>query len=166
MNKKKKIILFTIIAIITIALIVLGICFGIKQKKSYEEAGKLNKYYNKLTNKNSYAFSITLDDKNSIHYYKYDGKAYIDSNYKGQNFKYLIKDKNTYLLKNDSKTYYTYVNNEIDLYKIELQLKEIKENEVTPGKEQIDNKTYNYEEFNFKELQKCAKELETIYNKN
>ena len=25
---------------------------------------------------------------------------------------------------------------------------------------------YNYEEFNFKELRKCAKELETIYNKN
>ncbi len=54
-------------------------------------------------------------------------KAYIDSNYKGQNSKYLIKDKNTYLLKNDSKIYYSYLNNEIDLYKIELQIKDIKE---------------------------------------
>ncbi len=147
MDKKKKIILFTIIAIITVVIVAIGAYFIIKQNKSNDEVGKLNKYYEKLTNTDSYSFSITLDDKNSIYYYKHDGKAYIDSNYKGQNSKYLIKDKNTYLLQDTSKTYYTYSNNEIDLYKIELQIKDIKDNEMTIGKEEIDGKTYNYEEF-------------------
>ena len=148
MDKKKKIILFTIIAIITIVIVAIGAYFIIKQKKSNDEVGKLNKYYEKLTNTNSYSFSITLDDKNSIHYYKLDGKAYIDSNYKGRNSKYLIKDKNTYLIQDSNKIYYKYSNNEIDLYKIELQIKDIKDNEVVTGKEKIDDKTYNYEEFN------------------
>ena len=94
MDKKKKIILFTIIAIITIVIVAIGAYFIIKQNKSNDEVGKLNKYYEKLTNTDSYSFSITLDDKNSVHYYKNDGKAYIDSNYKGQNSKYLIKDFN------------------------------------------------------------------------
>ena len=148
MDKKKKIILFTIIAIITIVIVAIGAYFIIKQIKSNDKVGKLNKYYEKLTNTNSYSFSITLDDKNSIYYYKHDGKAYIDSNYKGQNSKYLIKDKNTYLLQNNSKTYYTYSNNETELYKIETQIGDIKDNEATTGKEEIDGKTYDYEEFN------------------
>ena len=148
MDKKKKIILFTIIAIITIVIVAFGAYFIIKQIKSNDKVGKLNKYYEKLTNTNSYSFSITLDDKNSIYYYKHDGKAYIDSNYKGQNSKYLIKDKNTYLLQNNSKTYYTYSNNETELYKIETQIGDIKDNEATTGKEEIDGKTYDYEEFN------------------
>ena len=148
MDKKKKIILFTIIAIITIVIVAIGAYFIIKQIKSNDKVGKLNKYYEKLTNTNSYSFSITLDDKNSIHYYKLDGKAYIDSNYKGRNSKYLIKDKNTYLIQDSNKIYYKYSNNEIDLYKIELQIKDIKDNEVVTGKEKIDDKTYNYEEVN------------------
>lgn len=148
MDKKKKIILFTIIAIITIVIVAIGTYFIIKQNKSNEEIGKLNNYYDKLVNTDSYSFSTTLDDKNNVYYCKSDGKAYIDSNYKGQNSKYLIKDKNTYLLKNDSKIYYSYLNNEIDLYKIELQIKDIKEdNQGIVGKEKIENKTYNYEEF-------------------
>ena len=148
MDKKKKIILFTIIAIITIVIVAIGAYFIIKQNKSNEEIGKLNNYYDKLVNTDSYSFSTTLDDKNNVYYCKSDGKAYIDSNYKGQNSKYLIKDKNTYLLKNDSKIYYSYLNNEIDLYKIELQIKDIKEdNQGIVGKEKIENKTYNYEEF-------------------
>ena len=148
MDKKKKIILFTIIAIITIVIVAIGAYFIIKQNKSNEEIGKLNNYYDKLVNTDSYSFSTTLDDKNNVYYCKSDGKAYIDSNYKGQNSKNLIKDKNTYLLKNDSKIYYSYLNNEIDLYKIELQIKDIKEdNQGIVGKEKIENKTYNYEEF-------------------
>ena len=148
MDKRKKIILFTIIAIITIVIVAIGAYFIIKQNKSNEEIGKLNNYYDKLVNTDSYSFSTTLDDKNNVYYCKSDGKAYIDSNYKGQNSKYLIKDKNTYLLKNDSKIYYSYLNNEIDLYKIELQIKDIKEdNQGIVGKEKIENKTYNYEEF-------------------
>ena len=148
MDKRKKIILFTIIAIITIVIVAIGTYFIIKQNKSNEEIGKLNNYYDKLVNTDSYSFSTTLDDKNNVYYCKSDGKAYIDSNYKGQNSKYLIKDKNTYLLKNDSKIYYSYLNNEIDLYKIELQIKDIKEdNQGIVGKEKIENKTYNYEEF-------------------
>ncbi len=148
MDKKKKIILFTIIAIITIVIVAIGAYFIIKQNKSNEEIGKLNNYYDKLVNTDSYSFSTTLDDKNNVYYCKSDGKAYIDSNYKGKNSKYLIKDKNTYLLKNDSKIYYSYLNNEIDLYKIELQIKDIKEdNQGIVGKEKIENKTYNYEEF-------------------
>ena len=147
MDKKKKIILFTIIAIINIVIVAIGAYFIIKQNKSNDEVGKLNKYYEKLTNTDSYSFSITLDDKNSVHYYKNDGKAYIDSNYKGQNSKYLIKDKNTYLIQDKNKAYYTYSNNETELYKIELEIKDIKDSEVVTGKEKIDNQTYNYEEF-------------------
>lgn len=148
MDKKKKIILFTIIAIITIVIVAIGAYFIIKQNKSNDEVGKLNKYYEKLTNTDSYSFFTTLDDKNSVHYYKKDGNAYVDTNYKGQNSKYLIKDKNTYLIQDKNKTYYTYSNNETELYKIELGIKDIKDNEVVTGKEKINNQTYNYEEFN------------------
>ena len=49
---------------------------------------------------------------------------------------------------NNSKTYYTYSNNETELYKIETQIGDIKDNEATTGKEEIDGKTYDYEEFN------------------
>lgn len=147
MDKKKKIILIVIIAIVAIAAIAISAYFIIKQNNTNEEIGKLNNYYEKLINTNSYAFSTTLDYENSIYYAKQDNKAYINSNYKGRNSKYVIKDGNTYLLKDDDKKYYTYLNNETELYKIELQIRDIKENESTTGKEKVENKTYKYEEF-------------------
>ncbi len=75
MDKKKKIILFTIIAIITIVIVAIGAYFIIKQNKSNEEIGKLNNYYDKLVNTDSYSFSTTLDDKNNVYYCKSDGKS-------------------------------------------------------------------------------------------
>lgn len=150
MNKNKKIILIITI-IIAIIIVAVGACFIIKNyiDENKEGVSRLNELYNKLTNTNSYTFSITLDDNNKVNYAKQDNKAaYIDTYYKGQELKFIVKDGNTNLIKDENKAYYTFKNNETELYKIELQIRDImEENQATIGKEKIDNKNYRYEEY-------------------
>ena len=87
MDKKKKIMIITIIAIILI-LITAGVIYFVTNKNgkeiTTEEVSKLNQYYEKIKNTNSYTFITTLDDKNNNRYSKQDKKAYINSNYKGK----------------------------------------------------------------------------------
>ena len=150
MSKSKKIIIISVIVVII--LIICGLFIALWLSTKEEKVGKLENYYEKLVNTNSYAFSYTLDNENNTYYAKQDDKAYIDSNYKNRNSKFIIKDGNTYLLKDSDKSYYTYTNNETDLYKIEIEINKIIENndedEISLGKEKIDNKNCKYEEFN------------------
>lgn len=60
----------------------------------------------------------------------------------------LIKNGNTYLIKDEDKVYYVYKNNDTNLNKIEDILEELKDKEYQTGKEKIDNKSYSYIEFN------------------
>lgn len=149
MSKKTKIILISVIAVVLIILIAVGIWFF---TRSNGEGGqnsndKLSKLYETLQSKDSYSYTSTLDDNNQFYYAKYDGKAYTRTIYNGNESVFLIKDGNSYLIRDTSKTYYTYTNNEIDLYKIELALSGLVGTEHETGSEEIDGKNYNYEEY-------------------
>lgn len=150
MSKKNKMILMIVGVIIILAMII-GIIWWITStanKTPLEgSTSKVNQLYSELTEKQSYRFKTTLDDKNEIFYAKKENKAYINTIYQGKKSKFIIKEGNTYFLVDDSKEYYTYHNNEIDLEKIVLQLETIKENQYTQGKEKIEGKEYQYEEY-------------------
>lgn len=146
-GKKKKIVLISVIAIIMIILIIGLIGYFVSKEKSEEDVLRLNQLYETLQSKNSYSFTITLDDNNKMYYAKQDGKAHIDTIYNGMESKFIIRDGNSYLIMDDAKAYYTYNNNETDLNKIELQLESIKDMEHEKGKEKVENKTYQYEEY-------------------
>lgn len=146
MEKKKKTIIVAIV-IALIAIVSIIIFFTIKGNNKNGQASKLSAYYEKLKNTNSYSFYISLDDQNNISYQKQNDKAYVNTNYGGVNSKFIIRDGNTYLIRDDDKKYYTYENNETELYMIESILNNIKDKELTKGKENIENKNYYYEEF-------------------
>ena len=119
MEKNKKIILITIISIIAIILIGTLIYFlFIKDDNTNNIAknSKLEKINEKINQNEKYSISIE-GDKNKIYYSKNANMAYTDSEYDGQNSKFLVKDGNTYLIQDDTKRYFTYTNNEIDLTK-------------------------------------------------
>lgn len=150
-KKNKKL----IIGISVIIVILIGIVYytnnmtsGKEGEKTTNSSSKINKLYETLSNKNTFSVAVTLDKKNKTIYAKNENKAYIESLYEGKEKKIIIKEGNTYLIKDYEKEYYTYKNNETDLEKVVLQLNKIKDNEYVQGKEQIEQKNYNYEEYN------------------
>lgn len=146
-SKKKKIILISVISIIVVALIA-GLIWYLNSKENIEEdVFRLNQLYETLKSKDSYSFTTTLDDDNKMYYATQDNKAYIDTIYEGAESEFIIRDGNTYLIMDDIETYYTYKNNESNLNKVEAEIESIKDTEHEKGKEKIDNKTYQYEEY-------------------
>ena len=146
MEKKKKIILISVILIIV--LIIAGVVgYLICRKSNKEESSKIARLYDTLNSKTSYSFETILNDNNKVYYAKQEDKAHIDTIYKGNESKFIIKDGNAYLIIDENEAYYTYTNNQMDLNKIEDQMTILKELEYERGKEKIDNKTYDYEEY-------------------
>lgn len=149
---KKKIILIVIAVIVVLASIAGLICWiglGTKTEKTILEGStsKVSKLYDELAEKETYSFTTKLDDNSQVYYAKKGDMAYITSSYQGNSSKMLVKDGNSYLLLEDEKVYYTYQNNETDLERILLQLEEAKERQYVEGKERIEGKEYNYEEY-------------------
>ena len=150
MDKKKKIILISVIAIVMIiAVVALSVYFMNKNNTTDNNnaSTKVEKLYNTLADKKEYSFLFTLDDNNKLYYAKSGEKAYTDTTYNGSESKYVIKDGNSYLLMEESKQYYTYTNNTIDLNLVIDTLEKLKEEEHQNGEEQSDGKSYNYEEY-------------------
>lgn len=152
MNKKKKITLI-IIAIIIVLLIIAGVVYwiGCIIKKGNTtlngNTSKVNALCSELKEKQAFSFKTTLDDQNTVYYAKKDNMAYVETTYQGDKSKFITKNGNAYLLIDDQKTYYTYQNNETDLEKITLQLENITQIEYVEGKEKIEDKNYQYEEY-------------------
>ena len=149
MDKNKKIILITIISIIAIILIGTLIYFlfiNTNNTNNIAKNSKLEKINEKINQSGKYSISIE-GDKNKIYYSKNDNMAYTDSEYDGQNSKFLVKDGNTYLIQDDTKRYFTYTNNEIDLTKYSSVFEELSTKDFTKGKEKIDNTEYIYQEY-------------------
>ena len=154
MDKKKKIIIISVVSLVIIALIVGLIIFFVTRNNNGEEgttiasnSSKIAKLYDNLSKKQSFSFTTILDDKNKEIYAKNDNTAYTDTIYDGEESKFIIRDGNSYLLRDSDKVYYTYQNNEVNLNKILEQLNEIKDTELVEGKEEIEGKNYNYEEY-------------------
>lgn len=154
MDKRKKVVIISVVSIIVIALIVGLIIFFVNRNNNGEEgttiasnSSKIAKLYEDLSKEQSFSFTTTLDDNNKETYAKNDNTAYTDTIYDGEESKFIIRDGNSYLLRDSDKIYYTYQNNEVNLNKILEQLNEIKDTELIEGKEEVDGKNYNYEEY-------------------
>ena len=151
MDKKKKIIIISVVSIIVIALIVVLAILLVNNSKNNGESStnstKIAKLYNELSNEQSFSFTTTIDENNKEIYAKNNNTAYTDTIYDGEESKFIIRDGNSYLLRDSDKIYYTYQNNEVDLNKVLEQLNEIKDSELAEGKEEIEGKNYDYEEY-------------------
>lgn len=149
MQKKKKMIII-IVAIVVVALITLGVILANKSNKvtsNTKAETKVSTLYNKIKNIDTYSFNFTADDNSKVFYAKSGEKAYMDTKYNGSETKYIIKDGNSYLIKDSDKRYYTYTNNNIDLDLVSNTLADLINLEHNDGKEEIDGKSYNYEEY-------------------
>ena len=152
-KKNNNIFIFGVLVVITLLVLGLTLYFGTKKDKENvsTDAIKFKKEYEKYNNKeagNGYKYpKVTLDDNNKLYYAKSGDTAYTDTTYNGSESKYVIKDGNSYLLMDESKKYYTYANNTIDLNLVIDTLEKLKEEEHQDGEEQIDGKNYNYEEY-------------------
>lgn len=151
MNKTKKIILI-IVAVVLILAVMAGLVWwiglgnkeeGIKEEKT----SQIEKLYDTLVEKEAYSVTTTLDNENTIYYAKKDNKAYNEAIRSGRKTKFIVKDGNSYLVVDDQQAYYTYQNNETDLNKIVEKLEEVKEENYAKGKEKIEGKKYDYEEY-------------------
>ena len=78
---------------------------------------------------------------------KSNNMAYTDTVYNGKQSKYIIKDGNSYLVDDETKASYTYLNNQTKLNMVINQLEEIKKLDYKKGKEKINGKNYYYEEY-------------------
>lgn len=145
-SKNKNVIVIS--SIIAIVIIVIGVvCYFIKpQGVNKNEGEKIGKLYESLEEKEEYSFEAVLDNDNKIFFVKQANQAYLEEIADGSEVKIIVKDENTYLLKDDEKVYYTYKNNNTNLRKIEEALEELKDSEYEVGKEKINNKTYTYVE--------------------
>lgn len=151
MDKRKKVIIISVVSIILIALIVTLVILLVNNSKNNGESStnstKIVKLYNELSNEQSFSFTTTIDENNKEIYAKNNNTAYTDTIYDGEESKFIIRDGNSYLLRDSDKIYYTYQNNEVDLNKVLEQLNEIKDSELAEGKEEIEGKNYDYEEY-------------------
>ncbi len=151
--EKKKIIIISLVTIAIVAIIVGIVCFfafGNKDDNNSDEqqTNKVSNLYENLKAKDTYSFTTTLDDKNKELYAKGNNAAYTESVYDGKISKYVIKDGNSYLIREESEEYYTYSNNQTDLNKVEKILGNLAGVEFTTGKENVNNKKYQYMEYN------------------
>ena len=134
---KKKIILITVISILVIALIA-GIIIYMVVSNGLSATPIIEIVNDKLMNSDKYVFETTYNDENRTYLAKSGETAYVDSFYDGIESKYVVRDGNTYLLIDDTKTYYTYENNTTDHTRITSQFTSLSEQEPTRGKEKID----------------------------
>lgn len=146
-ENKKVIIIFIIIAIVAVCLGIIS-CFLLVPNTSKELSFSINELYESLKQEQAYSMNLTLDENNKSLYAKQSNIAYLDDILNGVETEMLIKNGNTYLIKDEDKVYYVYKNNETNLNKIEDILEALKDKEYQTGEEKIDNKSYSYIEFN------------------
>lgn len=151
MDKKKKAILAVVSVVVL--LVILGIVWYLVvnntngSSNNQTKNSEVSKLYETLQANNVFSFELSLDEENTMYYAKSNDMAYIDTVFNGKETKYLVRDGNTYLLVEDTKTYYTYSNNSLELNKVTKQLGELKELEYETGRERINNESYSYEEY-------------------
>ena len=148
MEKKRKTIMISIVAVVII-FVIATIAVIVLNQKNEEENQKIivSELYNKLQQNDKYTITTTLDDNNRMYYAKNESMAYLSSITNGDELELLVKDGNTYLIKDDEEIYYTYQNNETELSRITTQLEELSSQKFEKKKKKIEGKTYNYNEY-------------------
>ena len=154
---KKKTILIIVICVLAV-LIIGGLVyyFGFYRNQNnagdagsgnQEQQSKLSVVYNDLLENNVYTFTRAVDDNNKITVVKSGDKGYKENVFDGQSTKYIVRDDSTYLLQENTKRYYRYENNVMILTEITDVFETLKDQEHETGKERIDGKNYEYEEY-------------------
>ena len=150
-NKLKKPMI--IIGIIILVVVIIGvIIFAIssknkKNKTEQTESVEIQKNYEKIANSKEMTFTITLDENNKETIVIKDGQAYKETTRNGVTYKYIVKGNDTYFVDDSNKTYYTYKNNTEISTEIQQKLSKLKEMSSNTGKEKVNGKNYQYEEF-------------------
>lgn len=146
----KKKLLIIIAVVIFILIVVTGVIYYIYNAKNNNEGintSKLSNIYDKMISSNIYTVTMTLDENNKIITSRKYDVAYVDIYNNGEHTTNVVKDGNMYFLMHDTKNYYVYLNNNIELSKLTNTFEELISMENTKGKEKINNNIYNYEEF-------------------
>lgn len=152
MNKKT---IMMIAIVIVILLVIGGIVWFLNANHQIQEEGveyaveesKTMKIYQKLKESEAYQFARKIDNDNKILIAKKGDRGYEEETFKGNQSKYVVKDGDLYLLREEDKKYYKYQNNDTMLYVITDAFSKIEGMNYTNGKEEINQKEYKYEEF-------------------
>ena len=150
-NKLKKsmiIIGIIILVVVIIAVIIFAISSKNKTNKTEQtESVEIQKNYEKIANSKEMTFTTTLDENNRETIVIKDGQAYKETTRNGVTYKYIVKGNDTYFVDDSNKTYYTYKNNTEISTEIQQKLSKLKEMSSNTGKEKVNGKNYQYEEF-------------------
>ena len=150
-NKLKKpmiIIGIIILVVVIIGVIILALSSKNKTNKTQQtESVEIQKNYEKIANSKEMTFTTTLDENNRETIVIKDGQAYKETTRNGVTYKYIVKGNDTYFVDDSNKTYYTYKNNTEISTEIQQKLSKLKEMSSNTGKEKVNGKNYQYEEF-------------------
>ncbi len=145
MSKKKIIIIASISVILLVLAIGLSVFLYFFNKTNEKE--DLAGFYEKILYMDTYSVSLTID--NHIEFYaKTDDMAFLSSKLPEDTYSYdrIIKDRKTYILDHERKTF-DEINNVSELLKIQIEVDAIAGNAYVEGKEFIDGKIYEYDEY-------------------
>ena len=143
MDKKKKIIIISISAVIALIIIGVTIYFITRNVTESANENKLLKMYEKMAQNETYTISFKLNDDNQYTVSRQGNQANIDIYDEGTRTTDIIKDGNTYLLVYSTNRYYTYNNNDLQLTELINEINDIiQSQEPEKGEEEINGKTY------------------------
>ena len=142
MNKKRLIVIISVIVILAIAIII-GVVINNQPKTS-----KLSRIYEKMIENQTYSFTRNdIEEKNTIITSRKKEKTLIDMYNWEEHISTLILEGDTYLIFHENEEYFVYTNNNKDEELLTSELAEIAKLEYTVGKEKIYGKSYKYEEY-------------------
>lgn len=154
MSKKKKIIIAvsSVIAILVVCLIIFLVVNNQSKTNASDEENRTNtrlsKVYEKMNDKLTYSFEATLDNENKMVIKRKNNQARKDLTFEGELTTQIVRDGNTYLLQEDTKKYYEYLNNELELTELATIIQDLINNqEPTKAQEELDGDKYECEEY-------------------
>ena len=152
---KKKTIIIIAISIIVLLIVIGLICFFVSRANNSESGDAGNsaqesrtiKIYNQLKESEKYQFTRKVNDENQVTIAKSGDRAYEEETFNGKKTYYVVNEGDLYLLNKSTERYYKYQNNDEILHEITDAFSRIEGMTYTEGKEDINEKSYKYEEF-------------------
>lgn len=141
MLNKKKVALFIAIPIIIIIAIIVILNLG------KNGGAKIAKIYEKLSKAEAYMFEMTDPSDEKITIAKKNEATCFDMNSENEKVTTLVKDNSTYVISHSRREYTVYNADVAGETVIIDMLENIKDKEYTTGKEKINGKNYEYEEY-------------------
>ena len=152
---KKKTIIIIAISVIVLLIVIGLICFFVSRANNSEsgdvgnsvQESKTIKIYNQLKESEKYQFTRKVNDENQVTIAKSGDRAYEEETFKGKKNYYVVNEGDLYILNKSTERYYKYQNNDEILHEITDAFSRIEGMTYTEGKEDINEKSYKYEEF-------------------